>query len=122
VDPTSGIVTWSPSDTDVGTNRLTIRAEDNGAPPLNASYTYVVYVLASSATLVVAQDVVFVAGSSAQISWEATVGKLYQVEWTDDLGSGLWYALDDAVVANQTKMTLTDPLVLMRFYRISQLD
>lgn len=122
VDPASGIVTWSPSDTDVGTNRLTLRVEDNGEPPLNASYTYVVYVLASSATLVVAEDVVFVAGSSAQISWAATIGKLYQVEWTDDLGSGLWYALGDAVVANQTKMTLTDTRVWMRFYRISQLD
>ncbi|MDD1750890.1 MAG: lamin tail domain-containing protein, partial [Methanothrix sp.] len=123
VDAASGIVSWSPSDADVGTNWLTIRVEDNGDPPMSASYTYVVHVLGSSATLVVAEDVVFVTGSAVKISWEATIDKLYQVEYTDDLGSGSWQPLGNAVIADQSKMTLTDDTpAWMRFYRIIQVD
>jgi hypothetical protein len=40
VDPATGVLTWTPTDAQIpGTNRITVRVTDNGAPPLSATRT-----------------------------------------------------------------------------------
>jgi hypothetical protein len=64
-----------------------------------------------------------VMGPEVVISWRATVGKSYIVEFTDNLSSANWSELTTILVAEKPLMSVTDlPVNERRFYRIVQLD
>ena len=59
-------------------------------------------------------------GNNVTFQCSSTVGKTYQVQSTDDLGSQQWVNLGDPIVANSNSITIHDiaPAQQQRFYRI----
>lgn len=47
INSASGIVTWSPSDSQAGANNVTIRVSDNASSPMSVSQTYTLHVIAA---------------------------------------------------------------------------
>ena len=45
LDPLTGLCSWTPAESQVGTNHFSVRAQDNGTPSLMAEQTFTVRVL-----------------------------------------------------------------------------
>jgi hypothetical protein len=61
------------------------------------------------------------AGADNEVVVESVMGRLYQLEWSADLGPGSWTAVGPEVTAGETPTTLTDPggaAAGARFYRV----
>ena len=48
IDATNGIFTWSPNQSQIGTNSFSVIVTDNGLPPMSATQSFLVTVLASN--------------------------------------------------------------------------
>ncbi len=120
INPQSGLLAWRPAPAQApGTNTLTVRVTDDGAPPLSDSRTFTVIVLRlpriSSATL---------AGQTLDVRWPAFPGKTYQVQYTEDLVTGLWQNCGDPLTATGDSLSFTQDIRErpQRFYRVLQLN
>jgi hypothetical protein len=122
LNPTTGIVTWTPTLGQANSvHQITVRVVDNGAPSLSNQRTYTIYVLDPAAVIIIPDVSRTVEG--VRITWEATVGKTYAVEYTDSLNKpSLWTDLGPPVQATTTTMEATDRPTDPRFYRVRQLD
>jgi hypothetical protein len=123
IDPGTGQVTWTPAEAQAGTNAyfVTVQATDDGVPNLTSQFTYTIHVLPSTATLIVGD--VFNIGQDVVISWEATTGKTYFIEYTESLVSPNWLPASDFIGALGSPMSWSEPRVgPRRFYRIQQID
>jgi hypothetical protein len=122
VDSNSGIVTWTPTDAQASPTpyRVTVEAFDDGTPILTNRFTYSINVKGSSDVLV--WPSVRIVGPEVVIEWEATVGKSYVIEFTDNLSSANWSEFT-AILAENPVMSITDlRFNEKRFYRIVQVD
>jgi hypothetical protein len=83
INPSSGAFTWTPGI--AGTNLLTIRVTDNGTPALSDSENMQIRVLPlpdfASPTLT---------GNELTLSWSATGGRTYQVQYKNLLTDVSW--------------------------------
>ncbi len=122
LDSNTGAVTWTPTDAQVGDHRVTIEAFDDGPPNLTNSFTYTIHVV-SSTNVLVWPDITF-ANGVVNITWEATIGKTYLIEYTENLAEPVaWQPLRDFIGADNTPMSIPDLVGFgQRFYRISQRD
>lgn len=122
LDPVSGVVSWTPSDSQVGqTYFISVVATDNGAPNLSASFDYQVQVFpAASAVIVVSPSW---DGTGVTLHWTAEhVGDSFQVEFKDDLSSA-WQSIGSPIVATTVSVSFTDnpQKKALRLYRIRKL-
>ncbi len=115
IDPGSGIFTWTPDDSQIGTtNPITVRVTDSGLPPLSATATFTVTVISrpkiSSASL---------SGSQFTLSWSAISGQSYRVQYKTNLYAA-WNNLPGDVTANSTTAAKMDSSGSdsQRFYRV----
>jgi lamin tail-like protein/putative Ig domain-containing protein len=120
INSVSGLFAWTPLPSQApSTNAITVRVTDNGPPSLSATRTFTAIVReipAFTASAVLANNVV-------TLTWQATAGKTYQVQFRTDLTSGDWQALGPNVQATGSIATTTDALTgTQRFYRVLQLD
>jgi hypothetical protein len=122
IDPASGVVSWTPTDGQApSTNWITVRVTDDGVPNLSNQRTVQVVAFPRDYTLVVAKFTKI--GSIIQLSWESTVGKTYQVHYTDNLNPPVtWLSPFPAQVAAGASMVFLDLPPARRFYRVVQLD
>ncbi len=119
IDPATGVVSWTPTDAQApGTYSVSIHVTDHGLPPLSATASFTIHVLASSADLVVVDF--SRSGNSLVLNWQATIGRVYQVQATDDLNQPNWTSFGPSMTANTTTLSAT-PAVSgnsNRFYRV----
>ncbi|HWY74577.1 MAG TPA: putative Ig domain-containing protein, partial [Verrucomicrobiae bacterium] len=115
IDPNLGMFSWTPGSGFTGTtNTITVRATDNGLPPLSAASTFSVIVVAPP-------RISTPSFSSAHIAlaWSAISGQTYRVQYKTNLLSA-WNNLSGDVTATSALASKTDPGATggQRFYRI----
>jgi hypothetical protein len=99
IDPTSGRFTWTPQDSDVGTNVITIRLTDTGPSNLSAARTLTVIVVPRPGiTWIVAT------GGQVMLAWSSVPGQAYRVQTTGSL-SGVWNDLPGNIAATSSTTT-----------------
>jgi len=117
--PNSGLFSWNsafawaPS-----TNNVTVRATDDGAPPLSDEETFTLIGLPPAPTLTIN-------GNQITLGFQTISGKTYRVEYKDDLNAATWQRLNNQdYVAAGGNLTVNDDMTghAQRFYRIAQLD
>lgn len=119
INAASGQFTWTPSPLQApGTNTVTVRATDNGVPPLSGTRSFVVTVLLPP------KAVISSSGGQVSLGFGTLSGKNYQIEYKDSLNQPQWFPLGNPIQANADTLTVPDNLGAnpQRFYRIVQLD
>ncbi len=102
----------------VGTNSITVRATDNGTPPMSGTNAFAVIVLSPAAYTCVS---VPAAGAIVQLMFVTAQGMTYQLEYKDALDDpGGWQPLGDPVAGDGSTVVIADNLSssLQRFYRL----
>lgn len=119
IHSSSGLLSWTPAQAQLGTNRFFVQVTDNGTPPLSDSRNFIALVLARPAMTMSLGD-----PGQISLSISSAPGKTYRVEYTDDLTSGTWERLGDDMVASGNTLTITDSIGpdSQRFYRINIVD
>jgi hypothetical protein len=119
IHSTSGLFAWTPNITQApSTNNVTIRALDNGTPPMTATRSVTIYVVSPP-------DVIFSKnGSQVTLTFGSVAGQRYQVEYNDLLRETNWQSLGVPVTATGSSVTINDNVGAQpqRFYRIRLLD
>ncbi len=119
VNPSSGLVTWVPTDAQVGGYQLLGRVADNGAPNYSATNLYSITVVAKPN----AQTVELLANGDYVITWNSIPGQVYRVQYCDDLLSTNWFNLPGDVTATGPTASKTNSIgaLLQRFYKVMPL-
>jgi hypothetical protein len=109
----TGLFSWTPGT--VGTYVMTFRVTDNGSPVLDDFENVVVRVLNlpnfAVPTLI---------GNDLTLSWGATVGRTYRVEYKNDLSAPTWTQLGQNLTATSDTLSINDNITgaPQRFYRL----
>jgi len=113
IDPNTGLFSWTPGV--IGTNVITFRVTDNGAPPLDDFENVVVRVLNLPNFAVPS-----LSGNQLTLSWGASVGRTYRVEYKDDLNAPVWTQLGQNLTATSDALSINDDIsgAPQRFYRL----
>jgi hypothetical protein len=120
IDAVSGLFTWTPSRSDLpGTRTVSVRATDSGLPPLSGSRTVTLVLLPPLTVSVTATT-----GEKLLLSWPTAPGKRYRIEFTDDLGSGVWSSLGSDLpgTGNPLSYELDTSSGEDRFYRLVSVE
>jgi len=120
LDPVTGVCTWMPNASQVGTMRFSVRAQDDGVPSLMAEQTFTVNVLPADQGLVWA--LITRTQTGVQLSWPSTPGRSYRVEYATGLFNPAWGILINNIVATGSITTAADDMggITQRFYRVVQ--
>jgi hypothetical protein len=120
LDPLSGLLTWSPTPDQIGTNLITVQVTDNGTPGLSALRSFNVVVIEA----LLLEHITRLPTGEMSFTVGVTVGKTYRTEYKDDLGAPEWTPLgpDQVAVTNQLTLTFTPDASPQRFYRVVQVD
>jgi hypothetical protein len=115
IEGTSGLFSWIPGPADLGTtNTIGITVSDFGSPPLMASRSFVIIVMAELRASVSRT------GGTVLISVPSIPGRIYRLEHKDALGDPSWEALGNQVAAGAATLTFGDDTGnnAQRFYRV----
>lgn len=111
---TSGIFTWTPDESQIGTNHFTVRVTDNGVPPLSATQSFAVIVEPRPVlTIGVTNGIV-------TLTWSAIAGLSYQPQFETNLTDNAWTAFPSNVLSAGpiAEATDTNSANTNLFYRI----
>jgi hypothetical protein len=114
VGPTNGVFAWTPDDSQIGTNHITVRVTDNGAPPLSATQSFAVTVEPRPVlTIGMTNGIV-------TLAWSAIAGLNYQPQFKTNLTDASWSAFPSNVLAvgPTAQVTDTNSANTNLFYRI----
>jgi hypothetical protein len=118
-----GIVSWTPSNTQgPSTNRIATVVRDNGVPPLSTTNHFDVIVRDSVVLPFAIQSIIRVNGE-IQLTWEATPGRQYRLQYKDSLSDPDWLDLGAVIQAQSNVATVTNGSAVgpFRFYRVQLL-
>ena len=120
VEPATGQLTWTPpADQAPGGYPVGVSVRDDGSPPLSASATFTVHVVAPPRAVLRPGG-----GGALALSFPTVAGKRYQVLYQDRLGQGPWLLWAEAVVGTGGELTV--PLETgaspQRFYKLQILE
>lgn len=102
IGTTNGVFAWTPADSQMGTNDVTVRVTDDGLPPLSATQSFAVVVMPRPVlTIGVTNGIV-------TLTWSAISGLTYQPQFNTNLTNALWTAFPSNVVANGPTANATD--------------
>ena len=121
INSANGLFSWRPTAAQApGTNLITVRVTDDGAPPMSATTTFTVRVAPRPQVTGVTPS----ANGAYAIQFVTVSGKTYRVEFKNALEESNWQPLDADVVATGESLTVNDDLAgsSQRFYRILVLD
>src|SRR6185503_17722012 len=120
IQPNTGLFTWhTESIIAPWTNQITVRVSDNGIPPMSAAATFSVHVLPRPNVTAIEPT----ANGGCFIEFTTVPGKVYRVDYKDDLKDTDWHILAPESTATGESLVITDPIVQsQRFYRIVVLD
>jgi hypothetical protein len=122
INPTSGVFTWTPSAAQApGTNLITVRVTDNGAPALSDARSFTVVV--NSVAELRLTGIAMSSGALVTLNWSSQTGKTYRVESKDDLNQTTWSSQGDYNATNSTtSATISVSGTSQRYYRIQQVN
>ena len=121
INSANGLFSWRPTAAQTpGTNLITVRVTDDGAPPMSVTTTFTVRVAPRPQVTGVAP----MANGGYAIRFLTVPDKTYRVEYKNALEESTWQPLDADVVATGENLTVEDGLAgsSQRFYRILVLD
>ncbi len=116
IDPATGIFAWTPLPSQApGTNSITVRATGDGANPLSGSRSFTVTVLTPPGL-----QAVGLTSQTLTLRWNAAPGKIYRLQYKDDLSAPAWNArgTDQVGVAGPLSLDVELSASPQRFYRI----
>lgn len=111
-------ITWTPSVEQLGGPwSVEVQVTDNGTPPLSVTNQFTVRVLQLEVGWSVSE-------ANLKLTFTTREGRQYVVQYTDDLGSGVWQPLSPVVNGTgdlQAASLPIEPEVPQRFYRIVEM-
>jgi PKD repeat protein len=116
VDSGTGVFTWTTDGSFANTtNPITVRVTDDGVPPLSATQSFNVTVVAP-----LALQPVSLSNGVLTISWGSISGVTYRVQYTTNLSGSNWNDLPPDVTATGVTASTTDSTSpdVQRFYRV----
>jgi len=116
INPATGIFSWTPTPAQVlTTNLITVRATDNGVPPLSATRSFTATVLN-----VPSISVVSLVGQTLTLRWPSATGKVYRVQYKDSLSASTWTTLgsDLSGTGSPLSINVNVSAPAQRFYRL----
>ncbi len=114
VGAANGVFVWTPNESQIGTNNITVHVTDNGVPPLSATQSFVVVVEPRPIlTISLTNGIV-------TLTWSAIAGLNYQPQFETNLTDNVWTAFPSNVLAAGpiTSTTDTNSTNTNLFYRI----
>jgi hypothetical protein len=116
IDPTNGVFVWTPSDSQIGSNNITVQVTDNGSPPLSDSKSFLVTVRPRPIL-----NVVSVSTNGVNFSWDSIAGTTYRLQLKANLTDSSWTDLPPDITATGPTATANDPSSTQhsRFYRLT---
>jgi hypothetical protein len=119
VNTSTGVFSWTaPQRSSLVTNSITVRATDNGSPPLSEvkSFDIVVVPLPQVSSIIWTNRQI-------QLTWQIYPGKTYRVQYKTKLTDGSWTSLTpDLTALGPTLSRFDTPGANTLFYRIAQLN
>jgi hypothetical protein len=114
INSASGVFSWTPDDSQIGTNNLVLRVTDNGSPPMDASQSFAIAVFDRPAAGISVTD------QATALTWTSVPGTWYQVQFTTNLADATWSILGTNVFASGSIAGILDapPTNDATFYRI----
>lgn len=103
IGATSGILSWTPTAAQVGSNNITVVVADNGTPSLSDSKTF--------AAIVVPWPTLSVTNFSKagiRVTWNSLSGTTYQVQYKTNLADAAWSVLVQGITASGSSVSVTD--------------
>jgi hypothetical protein len=120
LDSINGVLVWpSPANSAGTTNTFTVRVTDNGSPPLSASTSFQVRVIAPPQL-----TASIISPPSIRLTWTSAPKSRYRTYYTGSLSMPNWLPLGGILTATGSTMTFTDNpgTTAQRFYRIVVLE
>lgn len=120
INPNTGVFTWTPATNQApATNLVTVRVTDNGSPVLSDAKSFTIFV-ASTAPLRVT-SVSMASNGALSLAWDSQSGKLYEVQYKDNLTVTNWSILGTyPATGSTTRATNNTAGAPQRYYRINQ--
>ena len=78
-----GLITWTPTDADIGSTNVRVRVFDNGTPSLSATGTFTVTVVSRP----VLSPLVFTNGTNVALTWSSFAGGIYRLQYLPGFGA-----------------------------------
>ena len=124
LDTTNGVFTWSPAQEQIGSNNFSVIVTDNGLPPLSATQSFFVIVLASNnpPSLAPISDQFITAGMTLMISSQAGDPDSPPQALTFSLGSGAAANADINATSGVFTWTPTQTQVGSNFFAVIVTD
>jgi hypothetical protein len=116
INAASGVFSWTPDDTEAGTtNRVTIRATDDGTPPLSDTGTFFVTVVGRPVIVNISFS-----NNAPTLDWSAIAGQSYRLQYAPLLVNPVWSDVTGDLTATGSTASKTDPAsaATNRFYRV----
>jgi hypothetical protein len=117
----SGLFIWTPAIQQTpSTNAITIWVTDSGVPPLSATRTFTVFVVAPPRMGPITAPV----NGTVSLMLSTVVGKTYRVEYKNNLNDTTWSPVGESRFATSATLTIEDNIGSrpQRFYRVLVLD
>lgn len=112
INSTNGVFAWTPDASQIGTNTITVRATDDGSPPLSGAQTFSVVVVSLPILDIIRSE------TNVVISWQAIVGRTYRVQYKPEV-TDAWSDLPGDITATGTVASKVDVIdASHRFYRL----
>ncbi|PYJ00753.1 MAG: hypothetical protein DME25_19905 [Verrucomicrobia bacterium] len=121
IDPASGLFRWTPTPAQTpSTNLFTVRVTDDGRPPLDASWSFRVFVVGPPRI----DGITPPSNGLLTLTLQVVPAKTYRVEYKNSLSAADWLRVGPDRVANTSTLIVQDNLgdSPQRFYRVSILD
>ena len=116
INPATGVFTWTAVSGQAAiTNTITVRVTDNGVPPLSASQNFKVTAFPLPRINALTLD-----AFTITFTWPSLPGQSYQVEYRNELATGVWMPLGSPIAGTGDPLAITDDRGYgsHRFYRL----
>jgi hypothetical protein len=94
IHPDTGLFSWVPTVSDVGTQRIRVRVTDDGIPFLSVSRSFSIQVRESTGLAI---DASITSEGGLSLSWLGTAGIIYRVEYKESLREQTWNLLREVL-------------------------
>jgi hypothetical protein len=120
INSANGLFSWRPSAAQaLTTNLIGVRVIDDGSPPMSATRVLAVRVAPRPQVTQIAPT-----QTGYAITFVTVAGKMYRVEYKNELDDSMWLPVDADVIAVGDELVINDNLGAspQRFYRVLVLD
>jgi hypothetical protein len=116
INPESGLFSWRPDSTQLGSWSFVVRVSDDGVPPMSATASFVVQVMPRPSFSAILPG----PNGGCSLTFGSVPGQIYRIEYKDSLADPEWLRLGVDTLADAASTVITDDTVAgaQRFYRV----